>query len=97
MENVILRNYDTSKYAIDGFLSLVNMILKNNQKNLKNLYELKTLFTNFSLSLKDETYNDIILSSEYYKEIITSIVDVLEQILKFFYENSNKIYFFILF
>jgi hypothetical protein len=76
--------------TIKSFLSLVDLTLKKNQNNLKKIFELKTFLTNFSLSLKDEGYVEAIKSNEYLMQIINSILNSFDLILKYFLENSKK-------
>jgi len=89
MENLLNKNMDFNKIQIHGLLSVVDVALEKNKKNPKLLYDLKTFFINFGLSFKDKSYTEILLTNEYNKKIIISIINSLEGILKFYYDNSN--------
>lgn len=88
MENLLNKNLDFNKIQIHGFLSVVDIVLEKNKTNPKLLFDLKTFFTNFGLSFKDKTYTEILLTNEYNKKILTSIINSLEATLKFLHDNS---------
>lgn len=96
MENLLNKNLDFNKIQIHGLLSIVDILLEQNKNNPKLINDLKTFFTNFGLSFRDKTYNEILLTNEYNKKIIFSIINSLESILKFYHDNSNYYYLLIL-
>lgn len=89
MENLLNKNLDFNNIQIHGLLSVVDIVLEKNKKNSKLLCDLKTFFTNFGLSFKDKTYTEILLTNEYNKKIIISIINSLEATLKYYHDNSN--------
>jgi len=76
--------------TIKSFLSLVDITLKRNHNNLNKLYDLKTFLTNFSLSFKDKGYVEAIVSNNYLVQMIDSILNTFDSILKYFSEISSN-------
>lgn len=87
---------DINSKPVCGLLSLTFQLLKNNMHNIKAIYELKTFFINFALSFMDKSFVKLLLSDDYSKDIVSSIINSLEEIL-FDYvtirKNTKNIFF----
>ena len=87
--------YNQNYPSIKSFLKLVDLILKKNQKEFYVILELKTCLKNFTLSFKDKGYTKAIVSNDKLNQIINSIIDSLDSIIKNMIEKFSKIKFLI--
>lgn len=75
--------------ACKSFLSTVEIALIKYKEKLEVLYTFKTILLNFSLSLKDKTYVEIVISNVYLYQVMDSIINKLEQIACYYVMKSK--------